>query len=442
MTYQSYIAAHRFGLGASGEDMRRIAQNPKGWLKAQIKSGAQTTLPGSFKSTDEIAKQVSKIKAAKQAERKKIIRSGLELYRDEMEARFHHGIKTDTPLIERLVMFWSNHFAVSFKGKPYIAGLMGAYERDAIRPHVLGKFSDMLRAVVEHPAMLVYLDNVQSFGPNSVIGKRRNRGLNENLAREILELHTLGVDGGYTQQDVIGFAKILTGWTVKPPRQGGGGFEFIKYIHEPGDHVLLGKKYDQKNQAQGIAALNDLARHPSTARFVATKMARHFISDNPSKSSIKKLERTFINTDGDLKAMVNTLINMPEVWKNPLPKIKKPYEMVVSCFRLMDIPASKMPFKRVAQSLALLEHVPFQAPSPKGWPDTTDDWLSPNAMMNRVEWCHAFAQIIRPKENPLDFARSAFGSVASADTLTWIERAPSPVDGLALMLASPEWQRR
>ena len=442
MAYNPYIVAHRFGLGADVNGMRDIASNPRSWLQDQLKSGVNTALPGKYKTSDEISRALSKYIKAEREERKAILKNGFDLYQKEMKARFEYAVTTDTPLIERMVMFWSNHFAVSFKGKPQMAGLVGVYEREAIRPHVLGKFSDMLRAVVGHPAMLVYLDNVQSFGPNSVIGKRRGKGLNENLAREILELHTLGVDGGYTQEDVIGFAKILTGWTVKPPRFGGGGFNFIKYVHEPGAHEVLGKTYDQDGQAQGVEVLKDLARHPSTARFIATKMVRHFITDKPSVSIIRKLEQTFKRTDGDLAEMMRAIIGMRETWVDPLPKVKTPYEMIVSSFRALGASPDVLDFKRIAQSLALLDHVPFQAPSPQGWPDTAQDWLSPNATINRVEWCHAFAQVMRPTENPLKLAKNVMAGAANPDTLLWIERAPSPVDGLALMLASPEWQRR
>lgn len=442
MAYNPYIVAHRFGLGAEADGMRDIASNPRSWFDRQLQASVNTSLPGKYKTSDEISRALGRYIKAKRDERKAILKNGFDVYRHEMKARFEHAVRTDTPLIERMVMFWSNHFAVSFKGKPQMAGLVGVYEREAIRPHVLGKFSDILRAVVEHPAMLVYLDNVQSFGPNSVVGKKRKKGLNENLAREILELHTLGVDGGYTQDDVIGFAKVLTGWTVKPPRFGGGGFNFIKYVHEPGAHKVLGKTYDQDGQAQGVEVLKDLARHPSTARFIATKMARHFISDKPSASVIRKLEQTFKRTDGDLADMMRTIIGMRETWVNPLPKVKTPYEMIVSSFRALGASPDVLDFKRIAQSLALLDNVPFQAPSPQGWPDTAQDWLSPNATISRVEWCHAFAQVIRPTENPLKLAQNVMAGVANADTLLWIERAPSPVDGLALMLASPEWQRR
>ena len=444
LSYNPYIAAHRFGLGSGVEEMKIISKAPKSWLLNQVKTEVDTSLKGSFKNTQVITKQVIEIRRAKTKERKQLMKAGFDLYRYEMEMRFKQAISTNTPLIERLTMFWSNHFAVSLKGKPFLAALTGVYEREAIRPHVLGKFSDMLRSVVEHPAMLAYLDNVQSIGPNSIAGKRRGKGLNENLAREIMELHTLGVDGGYSQDDVIEFAKILTGWTVRPKKLfgGGGKFEFIERIHEPGRRILLGKTYNQKGQDQGIVALNDLAKHPSTARFIATKLARHFISDDPPKSAIKKLERSFLKSGGDLRELTLTLINMAEVWERQLPKIKTPYEMVVASFRAVNAPIKKVGFEKIAQSLALLDHLPFQAPSPQGWPDRVDDWLSPNAMMNRVEWCHAFAQVMRPKESPLELAQNLLSEVASGDTMLWIERAPSPVDGLALLLASPQWQRR
>ena len=225
------------------------------------------------------------------------------------------------------------------------------FEREAIRPNVLGKFSDMLLAVVAHPAMLNYLNNMTSFGPNSRMGKRRNRGLNENLAREILELHTLGVNGGYTQKDVIALAKIITGWTITPAKMGGGGFQYIDVIHEPGTHILLGKSYPQNGQQQGIDALRDLAHHPSTARFIATKLARHFIADNPPDSTIKHLEKVFKKTDGDLKAMAETLIELPEIEKYPLSKIKTPYELIISTMRLLGDGANKADYRKIFQSL-------------------------------------------------------------------------------------------
>lgn len=438
-----YTTAHRFGLGAGPKDIQLITQNPQAWLKQQLRADTITDLEGDFASAADLLtdKSAAGGKPTKE-QRREMQKRDRDIYTREVQARFHQAIASRTPLIERLVMFWSNHFTVSVLGKRRLQKLAGAFEREAIRPHVLGKFSDMLLAVTQHPAMLIYLDNVVSFGPNSKVGRKRKRGLNENLAREILELHTLGVNGGYTQDDVIGLAKIITGWTIVPPQKGGGGFKYIDSAHEPGAHVLLGESYPQAGQAQGIEALKDLAIHPSTARFISTKLARHFIADQPPQSAIAKLESVFLETQGDLRAMMESLIDMPEVWQTTLPKVKKPYELVISAFKLADMTAMKSPFKQLLKGLKLLEHRPFMAPSPAGWPDREADWLSPNAMMTRVEWCHAFAQMVKPTDNPHQLAKAVLGDIAKTQTLQWIERAPSAVDGLALLLASPEWQRR
>lgn len=442
MSFQTHIAVQRFGLGESVRGLSVVQTDPKKWIYSQISRNADTRIKGNFKTTAEITRDLSRLKDADREMRKDILKDGRQLYMQEMEARFNHAVNSQTPLIERLAIFWSNHFTVSAKAKGQLWGVMGAFEREAIRPHIFGKFSDMLLAVVRHPAMLSYLDNVQSFGPNSRVGQRRDKGLNENLAREILELHTLGVNGGYTQQDVIALAKIITGWGIIPPAKGGGGFRFNQAMHEPGGQNFLGKTYNEAGEQQGISALTDIANHPSTAWFISQKLATHFVSDNPSRESIQRLETVFLNTKGDLLEVTKALVELPEVWAKPLPKIKKPYEMIVSSFRLLDLPKNKIPFRRTMQSLGLLDHLPFQALSPAGWPDKQDDWMSPNAMMNRVEWSHAMAQMVNPQDNPFDLARSALGEVASPQTLLWISRAPSATEGLALLLASPEWQKR
>lgn len=442
-TVLTYTALHRFGWGPQYKDEQKISSVPPNWLSRQLDSPENALIKGRFENSDTITRFITSLKGKKtEAERKKIGKKLKHSYETEMKARFFHSLTTDTPYVDRLVHFWSNHFTVSGAGKPFLGGIVGAYEREAIRPHVLGKFSDMLIAVVSHPAMLIYLDNVTSFGPNSRLGKKRGKGLNENLAREILELHTLGVNGGYTQNDVIALAKIITGWTVVPPRFGGGGFKYIDLVHEPGGHVLLGKSYLQNGQRQGIQALHDLARHPSTASFVATKLAQHFVADDPPKTVINRLEKVFLKTDGDLRALAEEIIALPEIDKYPLSKVKTPYEMIISTLRLFGENAKKAEYDKVFKSLALMNHMPFTAPSPAGWPDRAEDWVSPNATLNRVEWCHALSNIIGMKDSPLELAKTSFGELANQETLTWIERAPSGVEGLALMLASPEWQRR
>lgn len=217
-------------------------------------------------------------------------------------------------------MFWSNHFCIGATKSNMSRIMAGAYEREAIRPHIFGRFEDMLIAAESHPAMLDFLDNRQSVGPNSPAGRRRGRGLNENLAREILELHTLGVSGGYAQADVTNLARIITGWTVVG-REGvlgfPGSFAFNAGLHEPGVTPLLGRRYDQPGKAQGIAALTDLARHPATARFIAMKLARHFVTDVPPHALIDKLALTFRQSGGDLPSVYRALIEDDAAWRAP-----------------------------------------------------------------------------------------------------------------------------
>ncbi len=456
----AFVAANRFGLGpntlskavSSSGSMNKIKANPRDWLLSQISSTPTFQNEDKLEHSNTIIKQVLKLRGKTEEAKKAVRRVAMKNFKAETIARLHQAVISDQPLYERLVLFWSNHFTVSATKKNIIRPIVGAYEREAIRPHVLGTFPDMLRAAVQHPAMLLYLDNASSVGPNSPMGRRRDKGLNENLAREIMELHTLGVNGGgnggYTQDDVIGLAKIITGWTLKPRRKGGGGYSFVDRQHEPGSHRLLGKKYSQHGEAQGLAALDDLALHPSTAKFIATKLARHFIADDPDEKDIRTLSKTYLASDGDLKAIYKTLIEMDAPWRTPLSKIKTPYEMVISSARLAraelypKAPFNERDYKRLIKSLSLLEQLPFSATSPAGWPDKAEDWISPKATLNRIEWCHAFAQILRPQNNPHEIAREIIGSVAGPETLIWIERAPSPVEGLALFLASPEWQRR
>ncbi|MGH6863422.1 MAG: DUF1800 domain-containing protein, partial [Methylocella sp.] len=256
-----------------------------------------------------------------------------KLFRAEAQARLQKQTSAAAGYVERLVAFWSNHFAVSAAKGQFVRVAAGPFEREAIRPHVLGRFADMLHAVETHPAMLFYLDNQQSIGPNSKAGKNRGKGLNENLALEILELHTLGVGSGYTQADVTALANIITGWTFAG-REGRAGepgtFAFTPYRHEPGAQRLLGKTYALEGQAQGEAALADLARHPATATHLATKLARHFIADEPPPALVAKLAKEFRDTDGDLKAVSLALINDDTAWRAPLTKMRTPAEFLVA----------------------------------------------------------------------------------------------------------------
>ncbi|HEX7954290.1 MAG TPA: DUF1800 family protein, partial [Burkholderiales bacterium] len=259
-------------------------------------------------------------------------------FRAEALARLQRATMAECGFVERLVTFWSNHFCTSASKGELARVWSGAFEREAIRPYVLGNFGEMLRAVEQHPAMLFFLDNQQSLGPESRAGINRHRGLNENLAREIMELHTLGVTGGYTQDDVAGLARIITGWTfagrdgkLAPP----GTFTFFANAHEPGPQKLLGKVYEDTGLAQGEAALADIARHPATAKFIAAKFVRHFVADDPPPALVAKLESVFRKTGGDLRVMTLALVDADEAWQAPMTKIRMPYEYLVATGRMM-----------------------------------------------------------------------------------------------------------
>src|SRR3954447_14780463 len=259
-------------------------------------------------------------------------------FRAEALARLQRATLVECGFTERLVVFWSNHFCISASKGELARIWAGAFEREAIRPHVLGRFADMLKAVEQHPAMLFFLDNQQSLGPDSRAGQNRKRGLNENLAREIMELHTLGVGGGYSQEDVTTLARIITGWSFagREGRLGTpGSFVFNANAHQPGAQRLLGKTYENTGVAQGEAALADLARHPSTATFIATKFARHFVADDPPPALVARLSDVFGKSGGDLKALAMALLDSEEAWRTPMTKLRSPYEFLVAIGRLL-----------------------------------------------------------------------------------------------------------
>ena len=364
-----------------------------------------------------------------------------DLFRREAGARIQAMATADQPFRERLVAFWSNHFTVSVR-RSEVTGLVGAFEREAIRPHVTGHFEDMLLAAIRHPAMLLYLDNAQSIGPHSQVGLRSRRGLNENLAREILELRTLGVEGGYNQDDVRAFAAILTGWSVLGPRDvdgGTNGFVFRPATHEPGEKTLLGVRYPEGGESEGVAALAALARHPATARHVATRLARHFIADQPPAAAVARLERVFRDSGGDLGRLAGALVDSPEAWAEPLAKIKTPEELVVSTLRATGV---IWPLDRVVGQLRQLGQMSFSAPSPAGWPDVAGEWVGPEAVMQRIEWCALAGHRLAPMVRPADLLEATIGPVARPETRQVVLQAASVAEAVTLLLASPEFQRR
>jgi uncharacterized protein (DUF1800 family) len=364
-------------------------------------------------------------------------------YRAEALARIQRATLADCGIVERLVAFWSNHFCISAsKGQPARIWA-GAFEREAIRPHVLGHFGDMLKAVEQHPAMLFFLDNQQSVGPNSKAGQRSKRGLNENLAREIMELHTLGVGSGYTQADVTTLARILTGWTYagRAGRLGEpGSFVFNVNAHEPGTQTLLGRSYPESGLAQGEAALGDIARHPATAKFIATKFARHFVADDPPPALVVRLNDVFRKTDGDLKALALALVDSDEAWQAPMTKIRSPYEYLIAIGRLMArIPEDP---GRYLNGLNILGQPLWTPAGPNGFADTNAAWAAPEEMKLRLDIAAQVASRIGDSLDARDLLDIAMSDAASQDTRQTIARAETRQQAFALLLMSPEFQRR
>ena len=364
-------------------------------------------------------------------------------FRAEALARLQRATLAECGFVERLVVFWSNHFCISANKGGLARMWAGSFEREAIRPHVLGRFGDMLKAVEQHPAMLFFLDNQQSLGPDSRAGQNRKRGLNENLAREIMELHTLGVGGGYTQDDVTSLARIITGWTfagrqaqLGPP----GNFVFNANSHQPGPQTVMGKVYQDNGIAQGEAVLADIARHPSTAKFIATKFARHFVADDPPPALVARLQETFSKTDGDLKALAITLVDSSEAWDAPLTKVRSPYEFLVASGRLLArIPEDPT---RYLGGLNVLGQPLWSPAGPNGFPDTNAAWAAPEGMKLRLDISAQIASRLAEGIDPRDLLELAAADAASEETRHTIERAESRQQALALLLMSPEFQRR
>lgn len=449
------IALNRFGLGVQPNEP--TPADPHRWLLSQFEK--YEALPTPWKPVTHtpalvevwLAQQRG-VRQAPEGQRSGIreayLRKGRDEYVAAVGARTSNALQTTTPFVERLVHFWSNHFAVSVD-KLLIVGLAGGFEADAIRPNVLGRFEDLLLAVVRHPAMLLYLDQAQSIGPGSPAGQRaqnqqRNRGLNENLAREILELHTLGVRSGYTQEDVTEFARALTGWTLPGDESGEGAdtsFRFVRALHEPGARTVLGRSYADSGEQQARAILHDLVTAPATARHIATKLARHFVADDPPPALVQRLADTFTRTGGDLSNVYRALVASPEAWLPAQAKFKSPWEWIISSLRAMgrrEIPAT--------QAINLMNQLgqPVWRPgSPAGYADLAGTWAAPDALIRRVETAQRLAEQVGNTVDARALApRVLPGDALSEATAGAIARADSGGTALALLLVAPEFLRR
>lgn len=487
------IALTRLGLGARPGEIERVAADPRGWATAQIRPQGAPQPSGQFADTAERVAQYVDYQSdagqvrrdrrpptsmasdtaqtasaadpqavarreARQAARRDITQDTAQ----EFLARAQLGATTDDGFAERWTLFWAN--AVTVSAVKFASGaFVGQYEREAIRPHVFGRFEDLVLAAEQHPAMLLYLDQARSVGPDSMAGARRNAGLNENLAREMMELHTVGADGGYTQGDVTELARALTGWSIPTARDQGqtanpspnrprraramanqiepgpDGFVFRANVHEPGPRTVMGKTYPASGLAQGQAILRDLARHPATAKRLSHRLAAHFVADDPPPALVARLEDAWTRSGGDLAQVARALVEAPETWTPQPAKIKTPYEFVVSTHRALGTRPQRI--QPLRQALLDMGQPPFAAPSPEGWPDAAADWAGPDALVKRLNWSRTAADAAQAAD-PSALAVAALGARLSERTRLAVARAESRPEALTLLFMSPEFQRR
>ncbi|MGX9965950.1 DUF1800 domain-containing protein [Roseomonas sp. F4] len=437
MSTLGHIAAIRFGLGLRHGEAPPA--DPQAWLRAQIDhpaappEGPTLATAMAVRSADIAARRPRDPEGDPQETRRALSL----LIRGENLGYVRRRLTAEQPFRERLVDFWMNHFTVSRRAGS-LTPLIGSYERDAIRPHVTGRFADMVVAVAKHPAMLIYLDNAGSIGPTSPTGRRARRGLNENLAREMLELHTLSPAGGYTQGDVQELAKILTGWSFTGERDP-YGFVFRSSSHEPGDKHLLGRRFGP-GVAEGETAIRFLAEHPATWRHLAVKLVRHFVADTPPPAAVRALETVLRDSKGDLAATSHVLIALPQAWDPPLSKFRPPIDYVIAANRALGIPEAQA--NQMLNAFNTLSQPLWRPEQPIGWPDIAADWATPEALMRRVDWAYTMAGQAGRGVDAAEAVETALGPLARAETVTEMRRAGSMRDALTLLLGSPEFMHR
>jgi uncharacterized protein (DUF1800 family) len=440
MDTNAALAFSRFGLGRRKDEP--VPGDARAWLRAQLQGPDTAPSEGLLDSGQALELSAAFGRAAKAHKGDPTApdpapqREALHEHTVAEQAAFTaNALTTAAPFRERLVWFWFNHFTIAARERP-TAAVMGPYIREAIRPHVTGTFTDMLLAVMHHPGMLTYLDQVGSVGPNSPAGQRSKRGLNENLARECLELHTVSPASFYTQTDVTSFAKVLTGWSVqldKPPH----AFIYRPQAHEPGPQVVMGVTWPDGEQG-GLQLLTWLATHPSTYQHLATKLVRHFVADDPPPADVAHIAGVLRHTGGDLGAASAALIDLPGAWV-PGTKFRTPAEYVVATMRAVGAHPEAEP--HMLDMISNLGQPLFRAPFPIGWPDRAADWAGPEAVLQRADFAYQFAGRITDQE-PAEVAQATLGPLLHADTLAEIRGAGARRDGFTLLFASPEFQRR
>ena len=364
----------------------------------------------------------------------------------ELRAMMARLAYAPTGFAERLARFWANHFAAQRRGGVLRAGRPALIE-EAIRPNITGSFQSLLRAAVLHPVMLVYLDQTASVGPFSGVGRRRGRGLNENMAREVLELHTMGSAGGYTQSDVTQFARLLTGLSVSLEE----GFTFEPRIAEPGLLEIFGKRYGGRPMTLDHITefLDDLALRPETAQHLAGKLARHFISDTPDPQLVAHMAASYLHGRGELMVLYRAMLEHPAAWAAPLSKTRAPFEVMAAAIRAMDLPRAMLSDLSTRQTRLFLARPleamgePFeQVPSPAGYGEDAAYWVTPQGLAARIDWAMALAQRVPLAPDPREFVDIAMADAASDTLRRAASGAETRAQGVGLILSAPEFNRR
>lgn len=460
-------ALNRLGFGPRPGDIAAVAKDPMGWVEQQLRP-RELVLPAlltarldesRFTAPDPItavrdllqrgreAKQVQGDELKPENPERVLVRA---YQQSAVESRLFRALESPRQLEEAMADFWFNHFNV-FEGKNWDRVLTGHYEHSAIRPHALGRFRDLLGATARHPAMLYYLDNWLSVGPQ---GKARDRGLNENYARELMELHTLGVDAGYTQEDVTQLARMFTGWTFERPlapgmsATGAFGFVFNPRLHDNGDKFWMGRRVPANGQQEGDEALDLLASHPATAQHVSFKLAQYFVSDTPDPALVRKMAAVFLAQDGQIVPVLRVLFRSEAFWSpaNQGAKFKTPYHYALSALRAggWQLPATGSAFA----SHLFVQGMPlYGCATPDGYKNTESAWLSPDAMTRRLEFAAQLGAGRLGGERLFGSATAAqimdtLGPLVSPGTRALVARESSEATAVALALASPGMMRR
>ena len=457
-----YVLANRLGLGATRREVQRYRSDPKEAARAQIgadlnqNQGWQRYDP---RETYEVAQAFIDLRdgdaSAREDARMAAQALGRGVYASGVFALIGAHLSSEAPFAERWSAFFSNHLAVSASRGPEIRAILPLYEHEVIRPHCFGRFADLVFASATHAGMLLYLDQAQSVGPNSwLAGRRQQLGLNENYARELLELHTVGVDGGYDLEDIQSLAKLLTGWTLpqmphlrRLTRDLSGvptGAAFIEQIHEPGRKTVLGTTYGEGPESTR-QVIEDLCARPETANFLSGKVLQHFVGDAATPADQEQLARAYLESGGDLSALAEALLDLDSLWRAETPLFRKPLDFLVALgrglgFRSLD----RGTREGIRQFLSVQKQLPWTAPSPQGWSEDLNAWADPNALKSRTDFIREIT--------PVAFARARIDASDLGERLLDLSAAPALASALGnaadreqaltLLLASPQFMWR